>query len=405
MSAKSVLAGLPGLLGLLGVLLAAAPMVARAPDAPWTFRDMTLADQRVIICAVIVPEGFDPGVPHPVLLALPPGNQDGTMVEWGLTTYWAKEAVRRGWVVVSPVTPRGLMHGGGMAALAGPLLDVLTREFNPEGGKFHLAGMSTGGRAAVRVAVENPERFHSLTVLPGMAEDQRVLTLVPRLKGMHVRLFVADTDEPWVAESRRLAERLTAGGVDHRLYIMTGEDHVLKLPTAQTLFDLIESFRPGRTPADDQLGERLRPPPPEARAIAAMLDDLHDAAARADGDRYFAHFALDAVFLGTDATERWTLDEFKAYARPHFSKGVGWAYTSTERHITLSEDRRMAWFDELLTSDHMGQCRGSGVARLVGQRWKLDQYNLSVPIPNELAKDVVRQIREHEAPAGTGADR
>jgi len=402
MSAMRVLAGL---VGMLGVMLLAAPATAAAPDKAWTFRDITLADQRVIVCAVIVPEGFDPAVEHPVLLALPPGIQDGAMVEWALTKYWAKEAVQRGWVVVSPVTPRGLMHGGGISALAGPLLDSLVKEFNPEGGKFHLAGMSTGGRAAVRVAVENPERFHSLTVLPGMAEDQRVLTLVPRLKGMQVRLFVADTDEPWVAQSQRLAERLAAGGVEHRLYIMTGEDHVLKLPTAQTLFDLIESFRPGRTPADEQLGERLRPPPPEARAIAAMLDDLHDAAAKADGDRYFAHFAPEAVFLGTDATERWTLNEFKAYARPHFSAGVGWAYTSTERHITLSEDRRMAWFDELLTSNHMGRCRGSGVARLIGQRWKLEQYNLSVPIPNELAEDVVRQIREHEAGAGAGADR
>ncbi len=401
----SVKRWLVGLVLMLGAALTAAPAWGRAPEKAWTFRDMTLPDQRVVVCAVIVPEGFDPGVEHPVLLALPPGNQDGAMVEWALTKYWASEAVERGWVVISPVTPRGLMHGGGISALAGPLLDVLAKEFNPEGGKFHLAGMSTGGRAAVRVAAENPDRFHSLTVLPGMAEDQRVLTLAPRLKGMQVRLFVADTDEPWVAESQRLAERLNAGGVDHRLYIMTGEDHVLKLPTPQTLFDLIESFRPGRTPADEQLGERLRPPPPESRAIAAMLDDLHDAAAKADGDRYFAHFAPDAVFLGTDATERWTLDEFKAFAQPHFSKGTGWAYTSTERNITLSEDRRMAWFDELLTSDHMGQCRGSGVVRLVGQRWKLEQYNLSVPIPNDMAKDVVRQIREHEAGAGAGADR
>src|SRR6266545_7462239 len=38
-------------------------------------------------------------------------------------------------------------------------------------------------------------------------------------------------------------------------------------------------------------------------AAAAMLDDWHAAAAAADEARYFAHFATDAVFLGTDATE------------------------------------------------------------------------------------------------------
>ena len=43
-------------------------------------------------------------------------------------------------------------------------------------------------------------------------------------------------------------------------------------------------------------------------AIAMVLDDWHAAAAAADEDRYFAHFAPDAIFLGTDASERWTRD-------------------------------------------------------------------------------------------------
>jgi hypothetical protein len=38
-------------------------------------------------------------------------------------------------------------------------------------------------------------------------------------------------------------------------------------------------------------------------------------------------FAPDGIFIGTDATERWTVAEFKAYAKPHFDKGRGWTYT------------------------------------------------------------------------------
>ncbi len=38
--------------------------------------------------------------------------------------------------------------------------------------------------------------------------------------------------------------------------------------------------------------------PAASAAIARALDDFHDAAARADEARYFAHFADDAVFLG-----------------------------------------------------------------------------------------------------------
>ena len=43
-------------------------------------------------------------------------------------------------------------------------------------------------------------------------------------------------------------------------------------------------------------------PAQEEKAVAAVLDDWHAAAAVADEARYFAHFAPDSVFLGTDAT-------------------------------------------------------------------------------------------------------
>src|SRR5437764_7752082 len=59
--------------------------------------------------------------------------------------------------------------------------------------------------------------------------------------------------------------------------------------------------------------------------IDKMLDDWHDAAAKSDESRYFAHFADNAVFLGTDATERWNVPAFRAYAHPYFLQGKGWA--------------------------------------------------------------------------------
>ena len=59
----------------------------------------------------------------------------------------------------------------------------------------------------------------------------------------------------------------------------------------------------------------------EVAKIAAVLDDFHAAAADADEERYFGHLAASGVFLGTDATERWTKEQFRAYAHPHFAKG------------------------------------------------------------------------------------
>ncbi len=137
----------------------------------------------------------------------------------------------------------------------------------------------------------------------------------------------------------------------------------------------------------------------EPLAVANVLDDFHDAASKADESRYFGHFAWGGVFIGTDASERWTVEQFRAYAHPYFSQGKGWTYRSTSREIDFSGDQKTAWFDEMLVNEKWGVCRGSGV--LVrwssGGAWKIAQYNLSVPIPNDLLPGVAEQIKAFEA--------
>lgn len=142
-------------------------------------------------------------------------------------------------------------------------------------------------------------------------------------------------------------------------------------------------------------------------AVAAVLDALHDAASNAEFDRYFGLYTDDAIFLGTDATERWTLEEFKAYARAPFEAGRGWTYHPTERHVYISADGRTAWFDEKLENAGLGETRGSGALVREGDAWKVAQYNLTIPVPNALARDFVGQIRALDAgtPAGPAAMR
>ena len=141
---------------------------------------------------------------------------------------------------------------------------------------------------------------------------------------------------------------------------------------------------------------------PADSGVAATLDALHAAASKADGDRYFALFAEEGVFLGTDATERWTVEQFKAYALPFFEQGRGWTYSSTERHIFVSRDGTTAWFDERLYNESLGDTRGTGVLVLRDGAWKIAQYNLTIPVPNELASDLVARIRD-SANAEAGA--
>jgi ketosteroid isomerase-like protein len=129
----------------------------------------------------------------------------------------------------------------------------------------------------------------------------------------------------------------------------------------------------------------------ERTAVNAVLDDFHLAAAQADEARYFGHMSADAVFIGTDATERWDVKAFRAYAHPHFAAGRGWTYTPRNRNVTIHGD--VAWFDELLDNTKYGETRGTGVLRKIEGAWRIVQYNLSMPIPNDVAADVVKLIR------------
>jgi len=104
------------------------------------------------------------------------------------------------------------------------------------------------------------------------------------------------------------------------------------------------------------------------------------------------------VFLGTDGGERWAGDEYREFATSYFSRGKGWAYLPSSRTVQIAADGRTAWFDEKLENEWFGDCRGSGVLQLYDGDWKIEQYNLTIPIPNGIAADVVASIRSSAQP-------
>lgn len=143
----------------------------------------------------------------------------------------------------------------------------------------------------------------------------------------------------------------------------------------------------------------------EGVAVNAVIDRLHEAASQADGAGYFALFTPQARFIGTDATERWSLEQFRAYAMPYFSQGKGWTYHPRDRVVSILpiECRCVASFDELLDNAAYGETRGSGVLIRTADGWKIDQYVLSFAVPNDVAKQVVGVIAAGSpAPAPAG---
>jgi ketosteroid isomerase-like protein len=130
--------------------------------------------------------------------------------------------------------------------------------------------------------------------------------------------------------------------------------------------------------------------------IDTMLVSWHKAAADADFDAYFSKMTDDAVFIGTDATENWQNEAFKAFSKPYFDKGKAWSFTTLEQNIYIDPDGNTAWFDEHLKTQ-MGICRGSGVVKKVNGIWKVKHYVLSIAIPNENVSEITAMKREWDS--------
>ena len=129
--------------------------------------------------------------------------------------------------------------------------------------------------------------------------------------------------------------------------------------------------------------------------VSDVLDKLHHYASVADGKNYFNLFHEESVFFGTDEKERWNKKEFQEYALNRFNNGEGWTYISISRNIYLDEDENTAWFDEKLENKKYGTFRGTGVLMKINNSWKIKQYNLLLPIPNDLLIKYSKKIKKY----------
>lgn len=163
-------------------------------------------------------------------------------------------------------------------------------------------------------------------------------------------------------------------------------------PVAALVALALAACAPAAPDPASQASVRVAVPGEEEKAIAAVLDDWHAAAARADEQRYFGLMTEDSVFLGTDATERWDRKAFQAYAHPHFAKGKAWKFWAVRRAIVIAAEGGSAWFDEDLETERLGPARGSGALVRTKDGWRIAHYNLSIPIPNDRFDEVKKLI-------------
>jgi len=131
----------------------------------------------------------------------------------------------------------------------------------------------------------------------------------------------------------------------------------------------------------------------EKSNISKQIDGWHKAAVDVDQKAYFDFIADNGVYIGTDSTEIWTKAEFFNWSKQYFEKGKAWSFTANSRNIYISSNGQFAWFDELLNSGSY-TLRGSGVLQKGDAGWKLKHYVLSLPVPNDKFRVVVKVMNE-----------
>ncbi len=128
-------------------------------------------------------------------------------------------------------------------------------------------------------------------------------------------------------------------------------------------------------------------------SISDKLDQWHNDAAETNFEAYFSTFSDSGIYIGTDASEIWSLEEFKSFSKPYFDNGKAWSFKAIDRNLYTSNNSEVIWFDELLDT-WMGKCRGSGVFQIDNGTWKLEHYVLSLTVPNAKMDSVISVIKE-----------
>jgi len=199
---------------------------------------------------VVLPDGYDPAKAYPAILAFGGGPQTMRMVDSVLDRNFRPEAEKRGYIVVAPAAPDDELFFEGGARIFPAFLKMILANYKIQNNKFHIAGPSNGGIAALYVAALNPDYFLSVTAFPGYMWEPSAAKL-QAISKMCVFLYVGENDEyMWHAEMKREAEALSAGGTVARYTVEKGQPHRMETLAgahAGRLFDGFEEARRGCT--------------------------------------------------------------------------------------------------------------------------------------------------------------
>jgi predicted peptidase len=199
---------------------------------------------------LLLPNGYDSSKTYPAILVFGGGPQTMSTIDSSLSRFFQSEAESRGYIVIGPAAPDGDLFFYDGDRIFPEFLDTLLAAHNVEGRKFHVAGPSNGGIAAMHVAAKYPAYFLSATAFPGYLWQPTPAKL-QKLDGICVYLYIGEHDDyRWHGEMEREAQVLRSRGNIAEYTVERGQPHRLESLAgtgASRLFDGFERARRGCT--------------------------------------------------------------------------------------------------------------------------------------------------------------
>jgi predicted peptidase len=227
--------------------VAALAIAAQAAQAEVSERIMRVAGTTVSY-KLVLPNGYDAAKTYPAILVFGGGPQTINTIDGALARNFQAEAEQRGYIVIGPAAPDGDLFFYDGDRIFPAFFDMILAAYKIEGGKFHVAGPSNGGIAAMHVAAKFPQYFLSATAYPGYLWEPTEAKL-RKLEGICAYYYVGENDEyRWHSEMEREARYLSAHGSVAKYSLEKGQPHRIETLAgagASRLFDGFEAARKG----------------------------------------------------------------------------------------------------------------------------------------------------------------
>jgi poly(3-hydroxybutyrate) depolymerase len=205
-------------------------------------------DGTTVEYKVVLPNGYDPAKAYPAILAFGGGPQTMNTVNTILSRNFQAEAEKRGYIVVAPAAPDGQLFFEEGDQIFPEFLKMIEADYKIRDNKFHIAGVSNGGIAALHVAALNPQYFLSVTAFPGYMWEPSAAKL-QAISKMCVFMYVGELDPyMWHSEMKKETEFLRAKGTLARYSVEKGQPHRIETlagASAGRLFDGFEETQKG----------------------------------------------------------------------------------------------------------------------------------------------------------------